>query len=536
MRTLPLQYSSIPGYPRLFLEFLQAGSVSRFYSPYSGACVALAELVERRRLEQFPREQISRALQTWNASLNNSRLALSNAERISKQGVLAVVTGQQAGLFGGPALSVYKAVSAVLLARKLEQDGFAAVPIFWAATEDHDFDEIRHTTFVTREGELTELRLEKSSGLPLPAASRPVGDQARLFQQLQQALGRSDHARTVLEWLREAYRPEVSLGEAFAHLLARMLGHTGLVLLDASDPEIRRLSRLHYVRAIEQADEVQHLLQQRTQELVAAGFAPQVYWDVDYTLLFHVGPEGRRAIRRKGDEFVAGNKRWSSTALVDEIAAQPEQFSPSALLRPLIQDAIIPSILYVGGPAEVAYFAQVQALSPVFGWAPVIEPRLSVLLLDRRAWRYMERNTLQPVDLLCPLEQLQERMVTRKLKPGVFSAWDLHGREVSGGLDAMFDLAGHIDPSVAGAVQTSRRKIDYQFNKVRRKMLRVASEKDRLLKSHAAYLHNLAYPGELPQERRINFLSFYARFGPALLEGLFSLSPCDKHSHVVVLE
>ncbi|MBI4456578.1 MAG: bacillithiol biosynthesis cysteine-adding enzyme BshC [Acidobacteria bacterium] len=535
MKSFALNHSQIPGRPKLFLEFLRLDSVRQFYNSYHRGCSAIGELARYRQNMQFPRDEICTALQDFNVGVGNAAVALSNVQKLSQEGVLAVITGQQAGLFGGPALSFYKAITAILLARKLSEEGFPTVPLFWVASEDHDFEEIRQTTFIDRDARLFDLRLQDVERAPLPAAQRNVGEQGNLFQRLAESLQEAEYGRQVLEWIHESYRGPYSMSEAFARLLARVLGKYGLVLLDASDPAVRRLSSKYYVQAIEQTGRVQELLESRANELRSAGFQPQVHWARDYTLLFYVDSSGRRAIRNFKGRFRAGDRSWTTKELVEEITQHPSCFSPSVLLRPVIQDAILPSAIYVGGPAEISYFAQVQALTGVFGWVPVIEPRLSVILLDPRACRYLGRNRLQVTDLFCRLEELEEKIVLHRLDPAIFEAWNQHDQNAKKELDSLLGLATRVDPTIAIALQTSRKKIDYQLNKIRKKMLRLAAEKDRLLKSQANYLHNLVYPGGVLQERKINFLSFYARYGPALLESLFSVSPCEKVSHVVMV-
>ncbi|MBI3939411.1 MAG: bacillithiol biosynthesis cysteine-adding enzyme BshC [Acidobacteria bacterium] len=530
-----LDYSLIPGHPKLFLELIGSNSAERFYGAYHRGCSALQDLAGHRKNLEFPRSEISDALQSFNRRIGNSAVALDNAAKLAEKPTLALVTGQQAGLFGGPALTFYKAITAVLLARKLGEAGFNVVPVFWVASEDHDFEEIRRTSFADRDGNLHHFRLDGLESNPLTAAQREFGKHPRLFHLLEETLKDAEHGQQVLHWVRASYDGTSSLAEAFARLLSRVLGHTGLVLVDASDAAVRRLSANHYIRAVEQADSICEMLLARAQELSAAGFEPQVHWERDYTLLFYVNSSGRRAIRRSNGAFAAADVRWTPKELIREISEHCERFSPSALLRPIIQDSILPSVIYVGGPGEIAYFAQVQALTPVFGWAPVVQPRLSVTLLDPRACRYLKRNALEVTDLFCSLEALQEKMAARKMDPSLLAAWSERSRMAGELFDSLFETANRLDPSMASAWQMSRRKIEYQLDKTRRKMLRAAAEKDQMVKSQAGYLHNLVYPGRVLQERKINLLSFYARYGPALLDRLFALSPCEKFSHVLAL-
>lgn len=538
MKKIPIEYSAIPGHSRLFNEFLHAeGDVLRFFGsrgPF--ACRNLGARAARISGGRFPRAELSGMLTDFNRRLGNSELAMEQAASLAEPGVLAIVTGQQPGLFGGPALTVYKALTAVALAWRARREGIPAVPLFWVASEDHDFEEIRQTTLFDAKRELTDAALPPSDVVPLTAAQRRVGDLRLLMTRLQDAFRGTAHGAAVNEWIRASYVPEATLAYAFASLLVGLLGRFGLVMLDASDPQLRRLSSRFYLQAIEDADAIGGMLKKRGSELRAAGFHEQVHWEDDYTLLFHVDETGRRAIRKRDGGFAAGERKWTRRELTAAIEREPVQFSPSALLRPLIQESVLPTLVYAGGPAEVAYFAQVKAIEPLFGCEAAIHPRMSFLLMDARARRYLDRAGLQVTDLFCPLQALREKMAGVSLQPSVLSEWERQSAAAEQSLEGLRALANGVDPSLASAVQTSGRKIAYQIGNLRRKMIRVAAEKDRLLGRRAEYLHTLAYPGDVFQERKINFLSFYARYGPALLDSLASFSPCDTHSHAVFLE
>ncbi|HEY2931040.1 MAG TPA: bacillithiol biosynthesis cysteine-adding enzyme BshC [Acidobacteriota bacterium] len=536
MKASLIDYARLPEQSRLFLEFLRFEGVQQFYNSYHRGCAALKELADHRLTADFPRREIAHALQNFNRRVENDLTALSNAARIVKPQTLVVVTGQQAGLFGGPALTFYKAITAILIANKLNAEGFSAVPLFWVASEDHDFEEIRGTSFLDPRGRQLDLQINSESALPLTAAQRHTGDTAPMIQQCAEFLSQTDHSAVVIDWLRNSYRSDTTIAEAFTRLLAKVFGPAGLVFIDASDPAVRKLAQNHFRTAVEEAEKINEVLKQRVKQLKESGFEPQAHWEEDYTLLFHVTERGRRAIRRSNGNFVSEEQKWSTRDLLGEISQSPERFSPSALLRPIIQDAILPSVLYIGGAAEIAYFAQVHALAKIFGWAPVIQPRLAVTLLDSRAARYLERNDLQAPDAFCTLEELQEKMARSRLGEGVLDHWKQHVSNAARELDSLTDLASRIDATLGKAWQLSRRKIDYQIQKTERKLLRASAQKSERIQEQAAFLHSMLYPCGTLQERRINFLSFYARYGPRLMNNLGSLSPCEKSHYVVTLE
>jgi bacillithiol synthase len=279
-----------------------------------------------------------------------------NLERLAN-GAVAIVTGQQVGLFGGPAYSLYKAITAACYAAELTKRGVDAIPIFWLATEDHDLAEINHAAWNTREG-LAEFKLAASES----NEGRRVGEillGADVTALVADAAGKLEgpEAERIAAALRESYAPGETYGSAFGKLLARLLPGRGIVFIDPLDERLHRLSAPVYRRALDQSDALRDSLMARSKELEDRGFHAQVKVASESTLLFFNVDGVRHPLRSRNGKFHAGHASFSIEELRTAIEATPDAFTPNVLLRPIVQDTLLPTAAYVGGPAEVAYMA-----------------------------------------------------------------------------------------------------------------------------------------------------------------------------------
>ncbi|MFQ5778865.1 MAG: bacillithiol biosynthesis cysteine-adding enzyme BshC, partial [Terriglobia bacterium] len=354
-----LSFAEIPHSTPLFLAYVyHYARVSAFYryDPFDPASFrAAAGQVE---LEPGRRRQVAQVLAEQCQRFGAGPQSEENIARLRDAETVAVVTGQQTGLFGGPAYSIYKALTAVHLAEKLTREGTPAVPVFWLASEDHDFQEVNHTLFLDNGGRC--LALHDSSS---PHEGAPVGQIAfsPSIDALRQRAVRlwPAEARSEAESLLSGYAPGANYADAFGRLLQRLLSARGLIVLDPAHPTLHALSRPLFRRALEQAEGLRARLRVRDRELSRAGYHAQVRLRDNATLLF-LNLNGRRSPLRRRSQgfFLPGPGERSLASLLEELEDTPERFSANALLRPLIQDFLLPTVAYVAGPAEVAYYAQ----------------------------------------------------------------------------------------------------------------------------------------------------------------------------------
>jgi bacillithiol synthase len=463
------------------------------------------------------------ALQVQNAPGNSQNS--HSLERLAQPGTVAVMTGQQVGLFSGPAYTIYKALHAVRLAEWLTENGVSAVPVFWLATEDHDFAEVAHVWVFDAAHCPVKLTVERSNG------ARPVGDVelgAVPIKELREALRDLPYAEEVAALVEEAYRPGQTMGGAFGALLRKLLARFGILYVDPMLPQFRQLAAPTLQAAVEAAPQLTAGILQRDRELAAAGYHAQVHVEEQTSLFFLLENGKRLTLRRNGRDFTANNRRFST----EELAARAADLSPNALLRPVVQDGMLPTVAYIGGPAETAYLAQSETIyRTILGRMPVAVPRAGFTILDRHSAKKMERYGLGLPDFFQGEDALRER-IARKLTPPTLAATI---RETTGTVEAALTRLRreleHFDPTLVKALGNSERKIRYQFSRIEGKTGREAMRRDQRAVHDAASLYGLIYPERHLQERLYSILPFLAKHGFDLIEHLYGTIELDCADH-----
>jgi len=460
----------------------------------------------------------------------NARLAPSpareqNLELLARPGTTAVVTGQQVGLFLGPLFTVYKAASAIAAARALaEETGRPCVPVFWLQTEDHDLPEIDHCFVPRSAGGPLRLALE----LPGAATSRvPVAHHhlgsgiTGALAALRAELGGNPHAEEHLALLGRAYRPEATLADAFADVLSALFADEGLVFLDPRDPRLAPLAAPIHRRAIEEAAAISSKLAERGHALAQAGFSEQVHIRPGSPLNFFSpdGPEGARYRldpAAPGTWTLVGHPEGASVTtaeLLSWLEHEPLRFTTSALLRPILQDSWLPTAAYVGGPGEIAYFAQLSPLHAHVGLPmPLIVPRARFRVLDDRVRRLLDTLGLSPDDANAPRDELLARLAARDAGEAFDPPEAVEARLVSAfaaELARLGERMAAIDPTFAQGISRTDKTVRRGVSRLVARYGRSITQRDQTTLERVERLRAYLAPGGAPQER-IYSLPYYA--------------------------
>lgn len=489
------------------------------------------EAIRRAAAFDFPAARRAAAVE----AIRPLNVGSPNLDRLAEPGTVAVITGQQVGLFSGPVYTIYKALTAIRIASDLTATGTPAVPMFWLATEDHDFAEVDHAFAFGPDHQPVRLNLEADGG----AAPRPVGQRTILrtpLDELRTVLGDLPFAEEAVALAARAYQPGETLGSAFAKLLRELFAPYGLLFIDPMLPALRSIAAPLMRSAVENMPDLARGIMARSAALVRRGYHAQVLVDDHTSLVFKLRGGERLALRRTKDGFVdhagSGIHKWS----VAELAAHAEELSPNALLRPVAQDYMFPTAAYVGGAAELAYFAQSAILhDKLLGRRPVAFPRAGFTVVDERAARRMEKYHLNIPDLFQSGRELSELIATRLVPTELRHRLDTTKSAVAGTLDALDADLRRFDVSQSKALATSRRKIEHQIAKITRKTALQILAKDEQAARHAASLSGLVYPNGHLQERVYSILPMLARFGPDFIPAIYSQVrvACPDHQFAV---
>jgi bacillithiol synthase len=543
-----ISFREIPRTTKLFQLFLEEFSrVSSYYGhpPTPAGIDAAAREV---RLDPRARSALVEVLHEQNSRFAPGRAidsaTAANLDRLAA-GAVAIVTGQQVGLFSGPAYTFYKALSAVRCAQETTSRGIDAVPIFWLATEDHDLAEVNQVSWNTRNGVAKYELPVKQDEAGRYVGEVLLGDSVESLTSIAAQALEGPFAEQTARALSESYTRDETYGSAFGKLLARLLAGYGIIIMDPLDPRLHRLAAPVYRKALDEADSLREALLGRSKELEGAGFHVQVKVTRETTLLFYQVNGRREPLRSRNGQFVAGNTEFSRQELSERLQNAPASFTPSALLRPVVQDTLLPTAAYIGGPAEIAYMAQTQVnYRNILGRMPAILPRASFTIVEPAMARFLAQYELHIGDVLAGAQHLRAKMVQKSLTADLASRFEAGEAVVRKVLAEYAEPLARLDPTLVEALHSSERKMLHQFEQLRAKAGRAESFRSGVLERHERILVDSLYPNGGLQERTLCVLPMLASHGRGLLDDLLRLSSyadsvisakCENQHHVVFL-
>ena len=480
--------------------------------------------------EQYPTErraQVAEILEDQNRSVGAGAAVLRNLQRF-QAGAAAIVTGQQVGLFGGPMYSVLKALTAIKIAEQQTAHGVDTVPIFWLATEDHDLDEVRSANVLTADHKLHKLQLS------IPNTSRRVGDVelsqevAALVRELRELLGDSEFVSLVAR----CYTPDETFGSAYARLFSELFRDFGLIVIDNRDARLHQIAQPILSGAAHKVSELNSALRVRSKELTAAGFHAQVHIDESSTLLFHQQNGKRIAIKNDSGAYKAGKITWTASELAGAITKSPQDFSANALLRPVIQDFLLPTAAYVGGAAEIAYFAQSHVLySELLGRVTPVVPRVSATLIEPGVARLLEKYNLEPQEAFVPREAFRLSVSKRSLPRDLNASLTRSAEILESQLRTLEETVGAADPTLRGAAKNAENKMRYQLKRLAERAARAQLRREADMDRQLSRISNSLFPAGTLQERELGNVYFLAKHGQALLRRVYDSARLRTSDH-----
>jgi uncharacterized protein YllA (UPF0747 family) len=499
-----IPFGSLPSMSTLFLDYVNSEErVGKFY-PQPHSIDSIAAFARRRpALDPRHRDQLCSALS-------------GSAESIKKlaAGAVVIITGQQPGLFTGPNYTILKALTVVKLAKALDATGVPAVPVFWVAAEDHDYQEIESASVLDRDSGLMHVRVDLSNPDSSPVAWLKYGnDVSDAVSNCLASLPESEFQPQVREILQSCYRPGVSPVEAFARMLAKLFEGTGLILANPLHPELRKLGEPTLLEAVRENAKIRSSVLARNRALSEAGYHEQVKVDASFTGLFAYRGKSRQALRPEQlDEGLS--------------------LSANVLLRPAMQDTIFPTAAYVGGPAEVAYYAQAAAVYEALQRpVPPVFPRISATFVEPRVARAQKKYEVQFQDVLRGRDVIRRKAVASVQGVEVF---DNMRDRISADLESLRPALNVVDPTLVGALDTSRQKILHQIETLRTKFVNAEARRNETLERHLEAIANSLYPDKKLQERVINVSSFLVRYGFDFIRRVEEVLSLDSREHQVI--
>ncbi len=451
--------------------------------------------------------------------------ARQRLERFVAEGGAVVTTGQQTGLFTGPLFTVYKILSAVALAEHLASElGVTVLPVFWSASEDHDWAEVNHAHLLDPRGRLHRISLPDGDQRPLPMSERRLeNDLESLYDEALQIVGAEGDTNPLVKGIIEPFRRAgTTMAEAFREAVTTLFAGVDLLVTDAADPALKAASAGVLRQALTDAGAHEERLRARSAALREAGYASQVAVLDGGTNVFLRTEAGReRLYRQGGGAFGVRERRssWEAAEILEILAESPGRLSPNVLLRPVVESAVFPTLAYVGGPGEIAYFAQAAALFEEYGIEmPVVVPRYSATVIEPGIARALAKLELREEDLATSHHALAERLARREMPPTMAEAiQDTRGR-IAAGFERMIEEALEVDPTLGAALGGLRNRALAGVGRAERKVLRAIKRREGEALGQLERVLTATRPLGLPQDRVLNVLPFLARYGEHFVE------------------
>jgi bacillithiol biosynthesis cysteine-adding enzyme BshC len=535
---IPVDVRRFPWIRRLAADYAyDFKAVAPFFSGNPADRTAWVDAIARTQAYQRRGGDIAEVIARQQSRRQAPPAALETARLLAKPNTVAVLTGQQAGLFGGPVFTLLKALTALKLAEQVSRDhNVPAVAVFWIDAEDHDWEEIRSCTVF--EEDLTPETISlppRPGGDPVPVATNRLDESIlSALDEIERVLPKTEFSPALLGALRRAYERGVGMVEAFARWIEHVLGDRGLIVFDSSDPASKPLASHVFARELSLPGRTVKLAALAGSDLTARGYHAQVNAHDDSLALFHLN-RGRRAIRRHDGAFVVGDVRYPAAQLLQQATERPAEFSPNVLLRPVVQDTLFPTICYVAGPNELAYLGQLRGVYEHFDVPmPLMYPRATATILDAPALRFVTRYNV-------PLEALQARdeaalneLLKAQIPQVVEESFTGATEAIESQMMRVVEAIPALDPTLEGAARSTLGRMQHDLETLHGKMIQAAKRRDETLRRQFIHARALAFPDGQPQERTIGFVSFLNQYGPALVERLDDELPLELGRHWIV--
>jgi len=464
--------------------------------------------------------------------------ARASARLLADERSVAVVTGQQAGLFGGPLYTLLKAVTSIQLARRVSAEhGVPVVPVFWVDSEDHDWEEVRTATVLNADLAPVSVTLDDLEGAgSLPVASLTLDEGINdALAELESRLAPTEFSAETLAALRRRYAPGAGFATAFAGWIDDLLGPLGLVVFEAADPAGKPLVADLFAHELEHPGRTAALTNEAGARMRALGHAPQVEPAADSVALFYLDGQGRRSIKAQGANYAIGETTCRASDLIAQARKQPERFSPNVLLRPLVQDRLFPNICYVAGPSELAYQAQLGTTYREFGVEmPLLFPRSTATILDSAGAKFLDKSALPLEVLHARDDSALNKLLERHLPPTLEQTLDETSKRMAEQVARIKEVVTPLDPTLAGAADTTLERMRETLKSLQGKIIHAAKRKDDTLRRQFTHARALAFPGGHPQERVLSVAYFVCRYGLQIPHRLLESLPLETDKHYVL--
>ncbi len=526
-------------YPAIYLDYLSESEKTKdifsFHYKSQSDCQAKKNWLYE-NFDAKKRDLLVKDLYAYNRSLDVSEETIKNIEALQASETVAVVTGQQTGILTGPLYTLYKAMAAVKLAHKLSQEkGIVAVPVFWIAAEDHDFREINHLTIFGQDNKRHKLELQsKDEGSPLEHISLDKKAAFEIVKKMSDLTPATEFKEEIMEVITRGIKESSTYTHWFGHLMAWLFKGTGLVFFNPLSSQIRPLAAPLLASLCAKGLLINETLTARENILESRGYSLQVNRGNDQLNIFAHLEGGRAALFSQNSQIATrrGEKIGTMEEVTEKILKNPENYSPGVLTRPLLQEVFLPVLFYVAGPGEFAYFAQMETLFPFFGLKPpLLYPRPSLTLIEPRLASYIDKYSLDEVDIFQPRKALEKHLL-EKGDIGIEKLFLSLENKVSTEYQTLQESLSSIDDKLSDLTKTNLERVLKEINYLKHKGEQALRKKHRLSSHHFNQIEEACLPRGHLQEQVYNIFFYLIKYGPDLRKELLQNFPMGEGHHI----
>jgi len=553
---MKVEFKKLPGtaVQKLFLDYVspeeaEFGKVRRFFNAGFRENEDFFKVIESKSRNYnanryFDRNALIDILKTQNVSFGGNEYTAENIEKLKRDNTFAIVTGQQVGLYTGNLYTILKAASAVKLAANLKERfaDYDFVPVFWMESEDHDFEEANHVNIINRNNELVRIGYPELKPEEGEAArnAKPVGSMVfdglieEINEQLRLNLIETDFKGKLVERVREFYRPGNDFRHAFAQFMNSLFRESGIVFIDPSEKEVKRLLSPIFERELRTSPKLCEAIIDTSAEL-----------EKEYDLqvkpkvinLFYIHNGNRYLIEpRENNRFALKNskRRFEQEEMMQCLNESPWNFSPNVVLRPICQDYLLPTVAYVSGPAEISYFAQLMPAYQHYDITmPVIYPRASVTFLEGKVTKFLKNYGVEFIEVFHPktlIGKVVEKLSEIKIDDVISKAQE----EFSKTFHDLKTATARIDRTLLGTIENIRERLNTGMEILKDKLINAQAEKSEVAMKQVQKVTNNLYPHKNLQEREINVSYFLNKYDETLVQKLFKEMDVNCFEHQVI--
>jgi len=519
--------------------FYEYDKVSEFFSGDFRDQTAYSLQTEKVRSRDLPREQLAAILKELNLSYGCGAQTVGNIQKFIQDKACAVVTGQQVGLFSGPLYTIFKALTTIKLAESLNQTNLGCfVPVFWLASDDHDFAEINHIRLLDKESQIEDIKYQgHPANLKTPVSKIVLSTEiSNCIQQLKDLTHDSEFKPEILSQLGTAYQPGRSFVEAFAQWMTRLFKSYGLIFIDAAQPDLKDLGKNVFYTEIAQNSPSTQCALETSRKLIQKNYSTQIKLHEGILNLFLVEDE-RDAIQFRDDDYsIKGRPQtFKKDELLQLLENQPHKFSPNVLLRPLYQDTLLPTVAYVGGLSEVAYFAQMKEVYERFNLPmPIIYPRKSLTLIEKKVDKALKTYSLKVQDIWQNADDKINEIAKEKIPRSLDIAFQTTASHLDKDLTDIKQETLVFEPTLEKSVDLTIRNIHHQISLLEKKILKASKKQNTIMTQRIHLSKNSLYPNQHLQERVFNITPFLLKYGFTLIDKLYKAVDIKHHDHQII--